>query len=166
MRTALHIAEKEKPLNDFGKLIKLQRENGTKMLKGKDSDKICGSLLDCIELALEQTLQHIMSCVDFYSILFDGSDAAKILWNKELVYAKVFVQGHPRELLLQLVHMRDFGGENSDSLKKAIDSVLKKYNLLTEEKKCRLVALCCDGASVNMGHKKGASEQIKQDERP
>ena len=82
------------------------------MLKGKDSDKVCGSLLDSIELALEHTLQHIMSCVDFYSILFDGSDAAKILWNKEFVYAKVFVQGRPRELLLQLVHMRDFGGES------------------------------------------------------
>ena len=116
MRTALYIALAEKPLTDFGKLIELQRENQCKMLSGKDSDKTCGLLLDCIELALESFLQEIMSMVDFYSVLFDGSDGAKTLWHKELVYAKVFLMGRPRELLLQLVHIKDLRGDLEERL--------------------------------------------------
>ena len=54
LRTALYIAEYERPLSDFGKLIHLQRENESKMLSGKDSDKTCATLLDSIEKALEE----------------------------------------------------------------------------------------------------------------
>ena len=80
LRTALYIAEYERPLSDFGKLIHLQRENESKMLSGKDSDKTCATLLDSIEKALEECIKDIINNVEYYSILFDGSDATKLLW--------------------------------------------------------------------------------------
>ena len=158
--TALFIALKERPLSDFSDLIDLQKKNGIKFLHGKTHDKACGEFVDHLAETLRKDLITILELVTFLSLTMDGSQPRKTGFEKELVYTKVVIRGKAVELLLKCIHMNDFGG-TADDLKRAIDSVMEEYNA-SEVYKTRLISLCCDGASINLGKYRGVATQIKE----
>ena len=90
----------------------------------------------------------------------DGSQPRKTGFEKELVYTKVVVRGKAVELLLKCVHMNDFGG-TADDLKTAIDAVMEEYGV-SDRYLRRLISVCCDGASINMGKYNGVASQLKR----
>ena len=95
-------------------------------------------------------LKNILGGVLFFSISIDGSQPRKTGFEKELVYTKVVVRGKAVELLLKCVHMNDFGG-TADDLKTASDAVMEECGI-SDRYLRRLISVCCDGASINMGN--------------
>ena len=119
IRTALHIALKEKPYSDFSGLIDLQR---SKFLKGKTHRKACAEFIECLAKVVRNDLREILS--NFYSTMFDGSQPKKTFSEKELLFAKVVVRGEAVELLCKCIHMDEYGSNAAD-LKRAFDETLK-----------------------------------------
>ena len=86
---------------------------------------------------------------------FDGLQPRKTDREKELLYSKCAIRGEAGELLLECIHVDDYGGDACD-LKRAIDDViLTRYNISKERYIKLLVCVCADGASVNMGKYRG-----------
>ena len=91
LSTALHVACEENPLSEYPKLIKLHQKNGVLFVNGKSSDKACGVFIDVLAKCMKDYISKILGRVDFFSLLFDGSQPRKTGTEKELVYAKVVV---------------------------------------------------------------------------
>ena len=68
--------------------------------------------------------------------------------------------GKAVELLLKCVHVNDFGG-TADDLKTVIDAVMEEYGV-SDRYLRRLVSVCCDGASINMGKYNSVASQLKR----
>ena len=162
IRTALHIAMKEKPYSDFSGLIDLQRSNGIKFLEEKTHRKACAEFIEFLARVVRNDLREILNNCNFYSTLFDGSQPKKTFSEKELLYAKVV------ELLCKCIHMDEYGSDAAD-LKRAFDETLKNDYQLHSNNGNRfaylLVSHCADGASVNMGRYNGACTLIRNDGR-
>ena len=60
------------------------------------------------------------------------------------------VQGQSVELLLEFIHVDDYG-RVAKSLKCGVDVLLKQYNIPENIAEMLMVCCCADGASVNTG---------------
>ena len=56
--TALFIALKERPLDDFSDLIDLQKKNGLNIFEGKNHVNTCGDLIDYLADTLREDLKQ------------------------------------------------------------------------------------------------------------
>ena len=95
----------------------------------------------------------------------DASGARKIREEKELVYAKVVVDGLPTCLFLTSQRMRDFSGVSPDSIYDAIISAFLQYEVdldIGGKDILRLTSFCADGAADNMVARKEAVARIKR----
>jgi hypothetical protein len=91
MRAALYIAKRAKPMTDFKELCEMNRKNQVKCIEGHDGPVRCGEFLDCLEQAMTQYITQIIAGVDFFGLLFDGSQARKTGHEKELIFIKIVV---------------------------------------------------------------------------
>ena len=121
--TALHIAMKEKPTSDFEDLIELQQKKGLKFLQGKLHEKACAEFIDVLSDTLKKDIKLILFQVSAFSLAFDGSQPRKTGTEKKLLYSKCASRGEAVELLLECIHVDDYGGDNCD-VKCAIDDVI------------------------------------------
>ncbi|XP_064596785.1 zinc finger protein 862-like [Liolophura sinensis] len=160
--TALCIVRHERPFSDFRSLVTLQRKNGIKLLSGKDTDKCCRQFVSIMAAILRQDIAKMLLRSNFFSGLMDGSQARKTGSEKELIYAKIAVNGCTVELLVKCQDMAEIGGEDARSLKQAYDQAFLDSCEVPKERHDKLmVSICTDGASVNMGKYNGACTQLK-----
>ena len=123
-------------------------------MEGKSHEKACAEFIDLGEV-IRSDIKNILSSVRFFSIGMDGSQPRKTGTEKELLYSKVVGRGQSVELLLECIHVDDYGGD-AKSLKHAVDNVLlKQYNIPENIVETLMVCCCADGASVNMGKYNG-----------
>lgn len=155
--TALSLVLGEKPLSDFPFAIKMQKRNGVNFNPGKDDEHACAIFVHFLAEAVRNDIKSILGMANFFAGEMDGSEARKTREEKELVYCKVVIRGQPVELLLRCQKMNDFGGVDAACTKKAFDDAFtKKYGVSPERYNNHLVAVCADGASVNMGRISGS----------
>ena len=115
-------------------------------------------VLNSLMCYLPSTLKDIkliLLQVSAFSLAFDGSQPRKTGTEKKLLYSKFASRGEAVELLLECIHVDDYGGDVCD-LKGATDDVsLTRYNIPKERYIKLLVCVCTDGANVNMGKYRG-----------
>ena len=111
--TALHIAMKEKPISDLEDLIELQQKNGLKFLQGKSHEKPCAEFIDVLPSTLKD-IKLILLQVSAFSLAFDGSQPRKTGTEKKLLYSKCAILGEAVELLLECIHVDDYGSDACD----------------------------------------------------
>ena len=146
---------KEKPISDFEDLIEFQQKNGLKFLQGKSHEKSCAEFIDVLADTLKKNIKLILLQVSAFSLAFDVLQPRKTGAEKELLYSKHAIFGEAVELLLECIHVDDYGGDPCD-LKHAIDVIIfTRYNIPIECYIKLLVFVCADGASVNMGKYRG-----------
>ena len=112
--TALHIAMKEKPISDFEDLIELQQNNGLKFLQGKSHEKSWAEFIAVLADTLKKAIKMILLQVSAFSLAFDGSQPRKIGTEKKLLYSKCAILGEAVELLLECIHVDDYGSDACD----------------------------------------------------
>ena len=150
----IHIALNERPLSDFPDLINLQKKKGLEFLEGKSHEKVIAEYIDLLAEVVIRDIKNISSSVHFFSIAMDGSQPQKTGTAKALLYGKVVVRGQSAELLLECIHVDDYGGD-AKSLKHAVDVLLNQYNIPENIVDTLMVCCCTDGARVNMGKYNG-----------
>ena len=95
----------------------------------------------------------------------DGSEAWKTGEEKELVYGKILVKNDvgvlPCTFLLACQSLKEFGGAGAGAVRDGMLDACSRF-LEFEELKKKVVCLCADGASVNMGRHKGALNQLSE----
>ena len=107
--TALHIAMKEKPISDFEDLIELQQNNGL-----KSHEKACAEFIAVLADTLKKAIKLILLQVSAFSLAFDGSQPQKTGTEKKLLYSKCAILGEAVELLLECIHVDDYGSDACD----------------------------------------------------
>ena len=163
-RTAFFIALEEISFSKFSSLVDLQKKNGVKFLDGKANRKSCAVMIDFLASVVKEDLQDLLGTSNFLSALCDGSEAKKTKLEKELVYAKVVKNGIPICIFLKCQHMKDFGGTDAVSLKTAFLDAFTSFGIdFIGEDTHKVVSVCADGASVNMGSKSGAVQTLQND---
>ncbi len=150
------------PLQHFEVLIKCQRKNGVRLIKGKSDSHACKEYIHYIADAVSEKVAVILGSSDFMSVLSDGSQARKTKKEKELILVRTERNGIPVYFVSSLLEMADYGGANANSIKKAIDQVFCEKMHLDEESYLKsMVAATADGASVNFGIYQGVLTQLK-----
>ena len=107
--TALHIAMKEKPISDFEDLIELQQNNSL-----KSHEKACAEFIAVLADTLKKAIKLILLQVSAFSLAFDGSQPRKTGTEKKLLYSKCAILGEAVELLLECIHVDDYGSDACD----------------------------------------------------
>ena len=105
--TALHIAMKEKPISDFEDLIELQQNNGL-----KSHEKACAEFIAVLADTLKKAIKLILLQVSAFSLAFDAP--RKTGTEKKLLYSKCAILGEAVELLLECIHVDDYGSDACD----------------------------------------------------
>ena len=150
--TAYNIAIHGKPFIDFEYVVQLQKENGVKLLQGKQNDRVCAEMIDIIKNVIQDEVAEVLASKTAFSILFDGSQPKKTGSEMELVYVRVVNDGVPVYYCVGLQEMAHFGGANAEAIKEAVDDVFgKQLKIDSECYKYKCVSVTGDGASVNTG---------------
>ena len=112
-------------------------------MEGKSHEKACAQFIDLLAEVIRSDIKNILSSVRFFFyIAMGGSQPWKTGTEKEFLNSKVVMQGQCVELLLEYIHMDNYGGD-AKGLKHAVDNVLlKQYNILENIFKT-LMVYCC-----------------------
>lgn len=114
-------------------------------------------MIQFIADTIREKLCTILCSANAFSLMSDGSQAGKTKSEKELVFARVIVNGTGTYYNLALQNIDSFGDANAAVLKTAFDDVFKN--------KIKMYATA-DGASVNFGKYNGLMVYFKNDGKP
>ena len=167
LKTAYELAlTPSMPLKHLEVLVKCQKQNGVKLIQGKQDGRTAKEFVYCISEAIVEKVAVILASSNLMSVLSDGSQARKTGSEKDLILTRIERGGLPCYFLISLAKMSDFGGTDAESIKKAIDhSFLKEINISESSFLNCLVGATADGANVNTGTYRGVLTQLKN-ERP
>ena len=159
-----YVASEELPYTKFEGLIQLQKINGVKILDGKATTHACKAFISYLAEIVRTDVKDLLKSANFISGMCDGSEARKTKEEKELIYVKVIVDGKPMCLFLRCQSMKTFGGTDASSVKKAFLDAFAEYGIdVIGTDKTKIISVCADGASVNMGCLNGAMSSLKPD---
>ena len=163
LKTAYELAlTPSMPLKHFEVLVKCQKQNGVKLIQGKQDGRTAKEFVHCISEAIVEKVAVILASSNFMSVLSDGSQARRTGSEKDLILTRIERGGLPCYFLISLAEMSDFGDTDAESIKKAIDhSFLKEINISESSFLNCLVGATADGASVNTGKYRGVLTQLK-----
>ena len=173
LRTALYIAWKEKPFNEFEDLIELNNENGAKITTAYSNNHGCKTFIHLLADQMRQELREEIGTrkSNFCSWLIDGSQAAKkkLTYEGELLYIRTAPGCIPKVELYDFITMKPYVSVNAANLYHAtLRSLLSLFDpsyecnddtsielLKTEMQKyaVQIIGAGADGASVNFGRR-------------
>ena len=150
------------PLSHFRVLIKCQRQNGIRLVKGKDDGRACKEFVHYTANAIRGKVAAVIGST-VSSMLSDGSQARKMKSEKELVMVRTERSGIPVYLVASLLEISEYGGTGANSIKKGIDDTfLNKLSLEDDQYQFSCISSTADGASVNFGKYAGVLTQYKK----
>ena len=76
------------PMTQFKTLVKVQRQNGVRLITGKDDHHAAYEYVSCINKAVIEKCAVILGSANFMSLLTDGSQARKTGHEKEMVLVR------------------------------------------------------------------------------
>ena len=135
----------------FPDLIKLQAKNSNCFSGKYANDQACRRFVHFIHKEIENPIYQKIRDANVISVLFDGSTDSSVK-EIELVYVRLLENGIPNNVYFRLAHIDDASAEG---VLRAIEGVFESAELFDWKEK--LVAIGSDGASVNIGKKKGIS---------
>ncbi|XP_057313455.1 uncharacterized protein LOC130654829 [Hydractinia symbiolongicarpus] len=164
LRTACNFASTPSmPHKHFSVLVKYQRENGVRLVRGKDNDKTARKFIHTIADVIREKVASVISGKHFMAVQSDGSQARKTGNEKELVLVRTEKEGLPVYYMVSLLEMADFGGCDAESLKAGLDSVFENGNVPLDDYQTKLVSATADRANVNMGINHGALTMMAEE---
>ena len=166
MTTAYHLAmTPTMPLAHFEVLVKVQRTNGVKLIRGKHDERSAKEYVSSLMDAVEEKCAVILASKHFMTILSDGSQARKTKSDKEMVLVRIERNGLPCYLVASLIEMSEWGGTGAEALKDGIDAVFNNtgpFKMEADDYTAKLVGCTADGASVNFGQYSGLLTRLDE----
>lgn len=164
-RTAYELAlNPNLPLHQFKTLVKVQRDNGVRLITGHDDSKSCQEFITHIADAIIEKVGVVLASSHFMSILTDGSQARKTGSDKEMVLVRTERNGIPVYFVASLLEMSLWGGTDAQSLKNGIDDIFSPSGLipLGDKYQTKIIGCTSDGASVNFGRISGLMTRLSE----
>ena len=112
--------------------------------------------------ATQEKVAAIIASKQFIVMLSDGIQARKNSNEKELVLLEVEKNGTPVYFVNAPLEMAEFGGTDSISLIKSLDSVFETGNSLLLDYQTKLSSATSKDANVNLGIYSGALTMMKE----
>lgn len=136
------------PLKHFNILVKCQRQNGVKLVQGRQDGKAAREFIEFLAKSVFGKVSSIIREKDFIAVMSDGSQARKTGSDKELVLTHTKRGGVPQYFVTAILEMSQYGGVDAESLKRGIDDVYLNQVKLPEEFYLKhFVSTTTDGAS-------------------
>ncbi|XP_057291390.1 zinc finger protein 862-like [Hydractinia symbiolongicarpus] len=155
--TAYYVAKKERPFSDYPDLLKLQLKNNVpKFGESYKHERAAATFTEHIAKVDKENLGKTLAKTRYYSLLNDGSTDTGIC-EQELVYVLYLHEG---TALVKFLSIETPKCGDAPGILEAIDSAFQRIGILNFNQ--RLVGFNADGASVNMGRKKGVGALIKE----
>ena len=105
--------------------MKVQKENGVRLIDGTNSTHSAREFISEIAEAIREKLAIILCNATAFSLLTDGSQARKTGAEKELVMVKTVRNGLPVYYVVALQDIDEFADATADNLKAFIDAAFK-----------------------------------------
>ncbi|KAG8197548.1 hypothetical protein JTE90_007284 [Oedothorax gibbosus] len=153
---AYFIAKQELPFSQFANIIELEKRHGVDLGETYMNKPGCSEFIRCISKVFTEDLINQMSSSNYISVLVDESTDVST-FEKFIMYVK-FIDSDATATT-KFLALRNVESGTADALKSLLLDVLKEFGIDFEKK---LVAFCCDGASVNLGIRRGVSTQLKE----
>ena len=83
------------PLKHFEVLVKCQKQNGLKLIQGKQDGRTAKEFVHCISEAIVEKVAVILASSNFMSVLSNGSQARKTGSEKDLILTRIERGGLP-----------------------------------------------------------------------
>lgn len=153
--TAYTIAINNLAFSLFPKLCYLQIKNGLDVGSVYLSDKSCFQFVNCISMDLKKKFQGTLNTCEFISILSDSS-TDRSTSECEIIYITYCMpNGQHFTNFLSLVELKDGKAET------IYQSICEEVSQILPAWKQKLVGICLDGASVNLGIYNGVATRMK-----
>ena len=157
MNTAYCIAKEEMSFTKMKPLLLLQKKNGLDITPTYANHVRCKEMVSTIASVQKcDTKDAIAKNNDYLSIMFDGATNYTVNEN-EVIYARVMEDGKPVNRLIGLTKVEN---ANADGLVNCIKSTFENFEL--PDWNDRLVGMCADGASVNLGQSGGVVAKLRE----
>ena len=134
LKTAYELAVAGQPLENFKTLVKVQKENGVRLIEGTDSSKACREFISHIADAIREKVAVLLCSSVAFTILTDGSQPRKTQSEKELVLVRLVKSGLAVYYVIALQDIDDFGDANAQNLKTSIDAAFIDKLKMPEER--------------------------------
>ena len=153
-KNAHAIAYESQPLTAVNWISKLDKSKGLEMGDSYKNDKSCRVMISIIASIERRKITALLEQAKFVTVLSDGSTDVSVIEN-EIIYIRFSIKGHVYVFFLALIAV-----DKADA--RGIITAIKNGLLYVSSGEenlqtllSKLVAYCCDGASVNTGHING-----------
>ena len=134
LKTAYELARDGQPLSNFKTLVKVQKENGVRLIQGTDGSAACREFVSELADAIRETVAVLLCNSTAFSLLTDGSQPRKTGSEKELLIVRMEKSGIPCYYVVGLRDIDEFGNASADNLKRSIDAAFKETLKIPEER--------------------------------
>lgn len=157
------LAKEEIPFSKFPSYCKMEKRHGVALGTMYITEPKCSEFTSCIGQAFENELVTALTKSPYFSILTDGSTDASVT-EKELIYILYLTE--TGEAACRFFKLSDVHDATAQGLRQTIldsyEEIMGEGEGQNEFQK-KLIGLCCDGASVNMGKNRGLATLLKAD---
>lgn len=157
------MAKEAIPSKKFPSLVEMEKRHGVDLGTTYINEKMCAQFMACIADTLENELSSALSKVKYFSLLTDGSTDTSVKEVELMYIIYVNQQGKLAQDFLSIRRVRD---ATAPGLKALLQDVLVHFRLNQEQQTQFMIGFGADGASVNMGVKKGLAQLLREDQIP
>lgn len=161
-KTAHALAKKSRPFSDFSWQCDLDKSKGLDVGSTYQNDKSCRVIIGAIANTEREKIAKFIEEAKFVTVMSDGSTDVSVIEN-EIIYLRFSIKGVVHVVFIAIVAVPK---ANSRGILNAIKNGFA-YVCKTPEDVDKilgkLIAYCCDGASVNTGMQNGVIALMRRE---
>lgn len=154
------LAVEEIAFNKFPKLIALEKRHGVDLGDTYNTVEKCEEFTECIAEDIKSVLKGQLTNTFYFSVCCDGSTDVSVT-EKEIIYI-IYVDSTECDVKCEFLTITDLQSGKAIDILASIKKTLLDFGIDEENMERRLVGFLADGASVNLGQKKGVAAELKK----
>ena len=160
--TVYFVVKEEMPFTSFPQLIKLQKKNGSDLvrLESYATDQACRRFIPYIADEVREEVKQSLETANVFSVLYDGATDCSVS-EVEIVYARTATRGIVEE---KFIGLQDIKHANAQGVFDAIDEAFTE-RMTMPDWKTKLVGAGSDGAKVNIGRQNSVASRMQDEGR-
>lgn len=155
------LAREEIAFNKFPKLIALEKRHGVDLGDTYNTVEKCEEFTECIAEDKKDALKRQLANTLYFSVCCDGSTDVSVT-EKEIIFIIYVDNNSECDVKCDFLTITDLQSGRAVDILAAIKTTLLDFGIDEENIGRRLVGFLADGASVNMGQKKGVAAELKK----
>ena len=152
------VAKEELPFSKYPTLFEIEKRHGVRLGSTYATEHKCRDFVVIIGETMREKALDSLKQSKYFSVLMDGSTDSSIT-EKELMYVQYLTSSGKAECMF--LKMKDILHSSAAGIKECLEETFGELGL--EDYRERMVALCVDGAAVNLGIRRGVAALLRED---